>query len=214
MTTLLNSQEIQNMILQLPNRRPFMLGQSLAQIYQVEPRQVMQAVKRNPERFPEDFLFQLTDAEVETLKSQNVILHSPRAKPIGFYREGANMLSTVLKSPIAAQRAVDIMRAFSAVEETAYLKPSTETSSNILQSGNPAVNFPLATDLKERLALIETKRQLSLTITKVSTELYPLLNKSLYEVCVRLGEVTPNVHVGEPLYWGELIRLPDGSVPF
>jgi hypothetical protein len=74
--------------------------------------------------------------------------------------------------------------------------------------------FPLAVDLKERLALIETKRKLALTITKVSAELHPILNKSLYEVCVRLGEVTPNSHVDEPLYWKEIIRLPDGSIPF
>jgi hypothetical protein len=47
-----------------------MLAQSFAHIYQVEPRQVMQAVKRNPERFPEDFLFQLTDVEIGILKSQ------------------------------------------------------------------------------------------------------------------------------------------------
>ena len=191
-----------------------MLAQSLAHIYQVEPRQVMQAVKRNPERFPEDFLFQLTDVEIEILKSQNVILHSPRAKPVGFYREGANMLSTVLKSPVATQRAVDIMRAFSAVEEMVYLKSSTKTNSNILQNDNSAVNFPLTTDLKERLALIETKRKLSLTITKVSPELHPILHKSLYEVCVRLGEVNPNVSLDEPLYWKEIIRLPEGSVPF
>jgi hypothetical protein len=70
MTITISSQETQSMILQFPNRKPFMLGQTLAHICQVEPRQLMQAVKRNPERFPEDFLFQLTDVEIGILKSQ------------------------------------------------------------------------------------------------------------------------------------------------
>jgi len=74
--------------------------------------------------------------------------------------------------------------------------------------------FPLATDLKERLMLIETKRKLSLTIAKVPPELYALLNKSLYEVCVRLGEVTPNSDLDAQLHWKDIISLPDGSVPF
>ena len=62
--------------------------------------------------------------------------------------------------------------------------------------------------------LIETKRKISFTITKVSAELHPILHNSLYEVCVRLGEVNPNASLDEPLHWQEIIRLPDGSVPF
>ena len=65
----------------------------------------------------------LTDEEVEILKSQavtsNLSSMANRANPLGFYRTGANMLSTVLKSPVAVQRSVEIMRAFSALEELA-----------------------------------------------------------------------------------------------
>ena len=110
--------EIQNRIIHLPDRKPFMLGQDLAEIYQVEPRQIKQAVKRNPERFPDDFYFHLTNPELENLRSQTVIANAKmRTNPLGFFREGANQLSTVLRSPIAAQRSVQIMRAFSAMEE-------------------------------------------------------------------------------------------------
>ncbi|MBF0629312.1 MAG: ORF6N domain-containing protein, partial [Magnetococcales bacterium] len=112
---------IQHSILSLPDREPFMLGQDLAVIYEVEPRAITQAVKRNPERFPEDFAFRLTDEETAFLKSQNVTSNlsakANRDNPLGFYRTGANMLSAVLKSPVAVQRSITIMRAFSALEE-------------------------------------------------------------------------------------------------
>lgn len=118
MTLSLTPQVIQSKIYHLPNRlKPFMLGQDLAEIYEVEPKHIIRGVKRNPKRFPDDFYFQLTDEELVLLKRQNVTLYSPRANPYGFYREGANMLSVVLKSDVAAERSVEIMRAFSALEE-------------------------------------------------------------------------------------------------
>ena len=112
----LTVQQIQQWIRCLPQRMPFLLAQDLAIIYEDEVKHINQAVKRNPKRFPDDFVFQLTNEEVKILKSQNVTLHSPRANPYGFYREGANMLSAVLRSNVAIQRSVQIMRAFSAME--------------------------------------------------------------------------------------------------
>lgn len=109
-------QQIQLWIRHLPDRMPFLLAQDLAVIYEDEVKHINQAVKRNPKRFPDDFVFQLTNDEVKIVKSQNVTLHSPRANPYGFYREGANMLSTVLHSDVAIQRSVQIMRAFSSME--------------------------------------------------------------------------------------------------
>ena len=112
----LTIQDIQLCIRRLPARMPFLLAQDLAIIYETEVKYINQAVKRNPRRFPEDFFFQLNNDEVKILKSQNVTLHSPRANPYGFYREGANMLSTVLHSQIAIQRSVQIVRAFTMIE--------------------------------------------------------------------------------------------------
>ncbi|MBF0182270.1 MAG: ORF6N domain-containing protein [Magnetococcales bacterium] len=120
---LVTVQSIQNAIISLPGREPFMLGQNLAIAYEVEPRAISQAVKRNPARFPDDFVFRLTDEETTALKSQTVISNLPgmanRGNPLGFTRSGANMLSTVLRSSVAAQRSVEIMRAFSTLEERA-----------------------------------------------------------------------------------------------
>lgn len=114
---------IKNQIVNLPNRPPAMLANNIAEVYGVETRRVNEAVKRNPDRFPDDFCFRLTENEAGILKSQNAtssLKHGgARHLPWMFTRYGANMLSAVLKSPVASQRAIQIMRAFSALEEAA-----------------------------------------------------------------------------------------------
>ena len=88
---------------------------TLADLYSVEPRVLMQAVKRNRERFPADFMFQLNDDEWNHLKSQVVISSwggSRRAAPYAFMEQGIAMLSSVLKSRRAIQVNIEIMRAF------------------------------------------------------------------------------------------------------
>jgi hypothetical protein len=92
-----------------------MLSPDLAALYGVEPRALVQAVKRNMERFPEDFMFQLTKREFGNLKSQIVISSwggVRRATPYAFTEQGVAMLSSVLKSPRAVQVNIEIMRAF------------------------------------------------------------------------------------------------------
>jgi hypothetical protein len=78
-----------------------LLSTDLAELYEVEPRVLVQAVKRNRDRFPEDFMFQLTDAEFGDLKSQIVISRwggLRRAAPYAFTEQGVAMLSSVLRS--------------------------------------------------------------------------------------------------------------------
>src|SRR6266511_4119497 len=92
-----------------------MLSTDLAELYGDEPRALVQAVKRNVERFPDDFMFALTKQEAENLKSQTVISSwggSRRATPYAFTEEGVAMLSTVLRSPTAIAVSIQIMRAF------------------------------------------------------------------------------------------------------
>ena len=111
-------QSIQNTIITLPGREPFMLGQDLAAIYETEPKYITLAVKRNPTRFDDDFVFQLTNEEVEVLRLQSATANfaKMRSNPFGFTQAGANMLSVVLKSPVAIQRSKQIIRAFTAME--------------------------------------------------------------------------------------------------
>jgi hypothetical protein len=99
-----------------------MLSPDLASLYGVEPRALIQAVKRNLKRFPEDFTFQLTKIEFENLKSHFVISSwggMRRAMPYAFTEQGVAMLSSVLKSARAIEVNVSIMRAFVRIRELA-----------------------------------------------------------------------------------------------
>jgi hypothetical protein len=91
-----------------------MLSHDLATLYEVEPRTLNQSVQRNKERFPEDFMFQLTKEEDEILKSQIVISSwgGSRARPYAFTEQGVAMLSSVLRSKRAVKVNIEIMRAF------------------------------------------------------------------------------------------------------
>ena len=94
-----------------------MLDFDLAKLYGVETRTLAQAVKRNMERFPEDFMFQLTKEELENWRSQ-FVMSNPGAKmglrrpPYAFTEQGVAMLSSVLRSQRAVQVNIEIMRAF------------------------------------------------------------------------------------------------------
>jgi hypothetical protein len=96
-----------------------MLSIDLASLYGVEPRVLVQAVKRNIDRFPDDFMFQLSAVEFKNLKSQIVISSwgGARAIPYAFTEQGVAMLSSVLRSPKAIQVNIEIMRAFVKLRE-------------------------------------------------------------------------------------------------
>ena len=90
------------------------IDRDLALLYGVETRALNQAVKRNIERFPDDFMFQLDKEDVEILKSQNVTSSwgGDRRLPYAFTEQGIAMLSSVLKSQTAVEVNIRIMRAF------------------------------------------------------------------------------------------------------
>ena len=100
-----------------------MLSVHLAELYNVEVRALIQAVKRNIDKFPDDFMFQLTDEENDNLKSQFVISSwggSRRANPYAFTEQGVAMLSSVLKSKRAVQVNITIMRVFVRLKEMLF----------------------------------------------------------------------------------------------
>ncbi len=111
-------QIIQNNIFEVRGCR-VMLDYHLAELYQVETRALKQAVKRNIERFPSDFMFVLTKEEANLLLSigvsQNVIppdYNFGVAMPMAFTEQGVAMLSSVLRSKVAIEVNISIMRAF------------------------------------------------------------------------------------------------------
>jgi len=96
-----------------------MLDKDLAKLYGVETRVLNQAVKRNTERFPKDFMFQLTKKEMESLRSQFVISSwgGRRYAAYAFTEHGVAMLSSILNSKRAIQVNIQIMRAFAKFRE-------------------------------------------------------------------------------------------------
>jgi ORF6N domain len=96
--------------------RQVMLDEDLADLYGVETRVLVQQVKRNTKRFPADFMFQLTKAEAEGLRSQIVTSNTGRGgrrySPYVFTEQGVAMLSSVLRSDRAIAVNIEIMRTF------------------------------------------------------------------------------------------------------
>jgi hypothetical protein len=92
------------------------LDEDLAELYGIETKKLVQAVKRNLDRFPADFMFQLTNQEFSVLRSQTVTSKQGRGgrrtPPYAFSEHGVAMLSTVLNSPRAVQVNIEIMRTF------------------------------------------------------------------------------------------------------
>ena len=102
-------------------RQKVMLDRDLAELYGVETKVLNQAVKRNAERFPKDFMFQLSQTEFENWKSQFVTSNSDRMGlrklPYAFTEQGVSMLSGVLNSAIAIQVHIQIIRVFTKMKE-------------------------------------------------------------------------------------------------
>ncbi|MHC4739834.1 MAG: ORF6N domain-containing protein [Planctomycetota bacterium] len=112
-------ERIQNSIY-LIRKQKVMLDKDLASLYGVKPIALRQQVKRNSERFPADFMYQLTDKEVVILLSQNVIASRKSLgghNPYVFTEQGVAMLSSVLKSKRAMAVNIAIMRTFVKLRE-------------------------------------------------------------------------------------------------
>lgn len=128
-------QVIQTMIHEIRGQK-VMLDRDLAEIYQVETRILKQAVRRNIDRFPEDFMFEITKLEYDSLRSQFVILNENdetkgRGKhskylPFAFTEQGVAMLSSVLRSDTAIKMNISIMRAFVAVRRLMLIPSNLE----------------------------------------------------------------------------------------
>jgi hypothetical protein len=139
-----------------------LLDSDLAQLYGVDTKVLLQATRRNRERFPQDFVFQLTNQEVRNLRSQIVTSslgtgHGGRRNcPYAFTEQGVAMLSSVLRSATAVQVNIEIMRAF------VRLRRASLVSGELMK---------LIEDLSERVdshdvvigALVEAIRQLAVS---------------------------------------------------
>jgi len=132
------------------------LSIDLAELYGVEPKVLNQAVKRNIERFPSDFMFQLTNQEFANLKSQ-IVTSSwgglRRAMPYAFTEHGAIMVASVLNSPRAIEISVYVIRAFVRLRE--YLSSHTKLAQKLTE-----LEKKIETHDEAIQALIDAIRQL------------------------------------------------------
>jgi ORF6N domain len=159
--TLVPVEHITQSILVLRGQR-VLLDAELAALYGVEIRVLVQAVKRNRARFPEDFMFQLSAAEWGALRSQVVTFKSGRGQhrkylPYVFTEQGVAMLSSVLRSERAIAVNIQIMRAFVRMRE---LLASNRTLARRLDELEARLEKKLATHDQAIAAILSAIRQL------------------------------------------------------
>ena len=149
-----------------------MLDFDLAELYCVETRVLNQAVKRNIERFPDDFMFRLTVVEWGAISSQFVMTSRAKrpksALPMAFTEHGALMLSSVLRSDIAVEISIKVTRAFVAVR---HALPALATQKDI-------------EELRQRVKALEESE--TATIKEVKETKRELIQ--IYEALTQLGE--------------------------
>ena len=143
---------IKQKIYEIRGRR-VMLDSDLAELYMVETKNLKRAVRANIERFPDDFMFELTKEEYDSLRCKNFTLKSGRGQhskylPFAFTREGIAMLSGLLRSPIAVQANINIMRAFFQMQEALLIVSNTQLQLEQIRSEIKQ----LRTDMNDTLA--------------------------------------------------------------
>ena len=143
---------IKRKIYEIRGRR-VMLDSDLAGMYQVETKNLKRAVRANIERFPDDFMFELTKEEYDSLRCKNFTLKSGRGQhskylPFAFTREGIAMLSGLLRSEIAVQANINIMRAFFQMQEALLIVSNTQLQLEQIR----AEIKQLRTDMNDTLA--------------------------------------------------------------
>jgi hypothetical protein len=138
-----------------------MLDFDLAELYEVETRILNQAVRRNIDIFPEDFMFRLTASEWQGMSSQFVMTYPSKrpktALPYAFTEHGVAMLANVLKSKMARQTSISIVRAFIALKQFAFTYKEISVHKNELETKYnkqfkdvyDAINFLLQRDKQQ-----------------------------------------------------------------
>ena len=125
MSGIIGFKEVEEKVLELRDQS-VILDRDVAELYGVETREINQAVKNNPDKFPEGYIFALTADEWDSLRSRNLILNATTGRgkhtkysPSAFTEKGLYMLATILKSPRATQTTIAIVETFAKMRELA-----------------------------------------------------------------------------------------------
>ena len=189
------------------------LDRDLAALYQVETRVLNQTVKRNIDRFPEDFMFQLTWEEVELLTSQFVISnvdfprsqfvtlkgkgHNIKYLPYVFTEHGVVMLASLLRSEIAVKMSVQITRAFVAMRQALVALTATEAKVELLNEKIERLNLYIEEVMRDQNDVNEMQR----AINEETAMQLELINQSLAELQAKPKQKEMNpVGFNSPMY--------------
>ncbi len=153
---IISNTKIENMIYEIRGKQ-VMLDSDLAYLYNVETKRINEAVRNNPQKFPERFSFILTESEWQVLRSKiSTLKEQPKGKghhrkynPRVFTEQGVAMLATILKSPIAIQTSINIMDAFVKMRrylsndliELTYMKKQILNNSNNIDKNTEILNY-------------------------------------------------------------------------
>lgn len=184
-------QPIQSKIYEIRGQR-VMLDFDLAELYQVETRTLKQAVRRNIERFPSDFMFEITESEYNYLKSSmtsQIVISNERGgrryMPFAFTEQGVAMLSSVLRSETAIQVNIAIMRAFVAMRN--YITTTTQITAEL-------------SEIRAKLALLERADEDNAeAVNDLSEDMRKELD-NIYQAIAALSIKVPQARkVGQPI---------------
>ena len=179
-----------------------MLDFDLSELYQVPTKALKQAVRRNIARFPSDFMFEITESEYNALKtslrSQIVTSNKGgiRYMPFAFTEQGVSMLSAVLKSPIAIQTSIAIMRAFVAMRN--YIMTTTTVTAEL-------------SEIRARLALLEqTGKENAEAVSDLSEDMRHEID-TIYDAIAALSVKIPKANTERQSIGFKTFGNKDGS---
>lgn len=153
------------------------LDTDLASMYQIETKNLKRQVRRNISRFPTDFMFEMTEDEVQNLRCQNVTTSNThggnRYLPFAFTELGVAMLSSVLSSEVAVQVNIAIMRAFAAMRH--YIAHQSKLDADV-------------NALKAKLELLSEQRESDLGLVNDLSEEIGIINQAIAELASEIKE--------------------------
>ncbi|MCL2688535.1 MAG: ORF6N domain-containing protein [Chitinispirillia bacterium] len=178
MSNILKNDDIENIIVTIRDER-VILDSDVAAAYDVETREINQAVKNNADKFPDGYVITLDSNELESLRSKNLILKSGRGQhtkylPKAFTEKGLYMLATVLKSPKATETTIAIVETFAKIRKLAHTigelskKPEKEKQNSLMQKSGEIIADVLGdgldisdteTDIEINFAVVKFKHK-------------------------------------------------------
>jgi hypothetical protein len=149
------------------------LDSDVAELYEVETKRINEAVKNNPDKFPEGYIVALTEEEFELLRSKisTTKFSKTRVIPRAFSERGLYMLATILKSPVATERTIEIIETFAKVRELSrnfaeLHRYGEEQQKTMLQKSGEIISDLLLSDLETT----ETETTVKLNLALLSIE--------------------------------------------